>query len=98
MLDNLDKLHTTELGNLRIRKNKASNNEALNEAINEALNENQKLLMDMICSNPAITQREIVESTSLSRSTVQRAIKELAQMGRLERVGSKKTGIWVVKN
>ena len=66
--------------------------EALNEAINEALTDNQKMLLDMLRNNPTITQKEIIERVSLSRSTVQRMIKELSELGRLERVGSKKTG------
>ena len=76
---------------------KASNDEALNEALNEALTENQKLLFDILHSNPTITQKELIANTSLSRSTIQRAIKELIEMGRLERIGSKKTGSWIVK-
>ena len=76
---------------------KASGDEALNETLNEALTEKQKLLLDILRNNPTITQKEIVESASLSRSTVQRTVKELIEMGRLERVGSKKTGSWIVK-
>ena len=65
--------------------------------LNEALTEKQKLLLDILQNNPTITQKEIVESAALSRSTVQRTVKELTEMGRLERVGSKKTGSWIVK-
>ncbi len=65
---------------------------------NEALTDNQKKLLDILSNNPTITQKEIIERTSLSRSTVQRAMKELIEMGRLERAGSKKTGSWIVKD
>lgn len=85
---------TVKLPNLNF---KASSNEALNEALKEALTDNQKKLIDILCDNPTITQKEIMEQTSLSRSTVQRTIKELSEMGQLERIGSKKTGSWVVK-
>ena len=85
---------TVKLPNLNF---KASSNEALNEAINEALTDNQKMLLDMLRNDPTITQKEIIERVSLSRSTVQRMIKELSELGRLERVGSKKTGSWIVK-
>ena len=85
---------TVKLPNLNF---KASGDEALNETLNEALTEKQKLLLDILRNNPTITQKEIVESASLSRSTVQRTVKELIEMGRLERVGSKKTGSWIVK-
>ena len=85
---------TVKLPNLNF---KASGDEALNETLNEALTEKQKLLLDRLRNNPTITQKEIVESAALSRSTVQRTVKELTEMGRLERVGSKKTGSWIVK-
>ena len=85
---------TVKLPNLNFN---ASSNEALNEAINEALNDKQKMLLNILSNEPTITQKEIIERTSLSRSTIQRTIKELAKMGRLERMGSKKTGSWIVK-
>lgn len=86
---------TVKLPNLNF---KASDSEALNEALNEVLTEKQKRLLNILRSNPAITQKEIIENTSLSRSTIQRIIKELTKMGRLERAGSKKKGSWIVKN
>ena len=49
------------------------------------------MLLDMLRNNPTITQKEIIERVS------QRMIKELSELGRLERVGSKKTGSWIVK-
>ena len=64
---------------------------------NEALTDNQKMLLDILRNDPNITQKEIIERVSLSRSTVQRTIKELSELGRLEMVGSKKTGSWIVK-
>lgn len=86
---------TVKLPNLNF---KASSDEALNEALNEALTEKQKQLLNILRNNPAITQKEMIENTSMSRSTVQRMIKELTEMGILERVGSKKIGSWIVKN
>lgn len=65
---------------------------------NEALTDNQKMLLEILRNKPTITQKEIIENTTLSRSTVQRTIKELVEMGRLERVGSKKTESWIVKD
>jgi predicted HTH transcriptional regulator len=86
---------TVKLPNLNF---KASGNEALNEALDEALSENQKKLLDIFRKNPAITQKAIMETTLLSRSTVQRKIKELSELGYLERVGSKKSGHWIVRD
>jgi predicted HTH transcriptional regulator len=84
---------TVKLPNLNF---KASGNEAINEALDDALNDNQKKILGIIQENPAITQKEIMEETFLSRSTVQRQVKKLSELGYLERVGSKKSGRWIV--
>lgn len=85
---------TVTLPNLNF---KASENEALSEALNEALSDNEKLLLSLFTQNPALTQKGVTETTGLSRATVQRTIKKLADMGRLERSGSKKYGSWIVR-
>ena len=64
---------------------------------NEALSDNEKLLLSLFTQNPALTQKGVTETTGLSRATVQRTIKKLADMGRLERSGSKKYGSWIVR-
>lgn len=64
---------------------------------NEALSDNGKLLLSLFTQNPALTQKGVTETTGLSRATVQRTIKKLSDMGRLERSGSKKYGSWIVR-
>lgn len=64
---------------------------------NEALSDNEKLLLSLFTQNPALTQKGVTETTGLSRATVQRTIKKLSDMGRLERSGSKKYGYWIVR-
>mgnify|MGYP000726281134 CR=1 FL=1 len=64
---------------------------------NEALSDNEKLLLSLFTQNPAVIQKGVTETTGLSRATVQRTIKKLADMGRLERSGSKKYGSWIVR-
>ena len=54
---------------------------------NEALSDNEKLLLSLFTQNPALTQKGVTETTGLSRATVQRTIKKLADMGCLERSG-----------
>lgn len=51
----------------------------------------------MIRKNPQITQNEIKEQLQLARSHVQKIMKSLSDKGIIERVGSKKTGYWSVK-
>lgn len=64
---------------------------------NEALSDNEKLLLSLFTQNPALTQKGVTETTGLSRATVQRTIKKLADMGCLERSGSKKYCSWIVQ-
>jgi ATP-dependent DNA helicase RecG len=64
---------------------------------NDSLSENQKKVLDVFRKNPMITQKAIMDATSLSRSTIQRKIKELSELGYLERVGSTKSGHWIVR-
>lgn len=64
---------------------------------NEALSDNEKLLLSLFTQNPVLTQKGVTETTGLSRATVQRTIKKLADMGHLERSGSKKYGSWIVR-
>lgn len=64
---------------------------------NDALSDNEKLLLSLFTKNPALTQKGVTKTTGLSRATVQRIVKKLADMGRLERSGSKKYGSWMVR-
>jgi len=84
---------TVTLPNLNFN---ASPNEALKEALPDALNEKERFLLDVFRKNPSITQKGISDTTSLSRSSIQRMVKKLTALGYLERVGSKKTGTWIV--
>jgi predicted HTH transcriptional regulator len=56
----------------------------------------QKLLLEIWRKDPTMTQKAIAETTSLSQRTVQRIAKELSESGRLEHVGSRKSGHWIV--
>lgn len=64
-----------------------------NDALNDALGD--KLLI-LLKKNPNLTQKEMVEKLSVSRATVQRLIKKLIDEKKLERVGGKRYGYWVI--
>ena len=72
-------------------------NEPVSEPANEPLNKNEVLILEQITSNPNITREEISKVLNISLSTVKRAITKLRQNEIIERVGSDKTGHWVVK-
>ena len=70
-----------------------------NEALNEALNdETDRQIVLLIKNNPKISQKGIINKLGISRATVQRKMEELKTANIIERIGSKKTGHWVVKN
>jgi ATP-dependent DNA helicase RecG len=76
-------------------ENKASD-EALNKASNEALFNPEQLILEYFRAHPSATQKEALENLPFSRSKLQRIMHELMKKGFMERVGSKKTGKWIV--
>ena len=47
--------------------------------------------------NPMITQVKLMEEFNLTRKQVQKLIKDLREDGLIERLGSNRSGKWVVK-
>jgi ATP-dependent DNA helicase RecG len=54
-------------------------------------------IISLIQGNGFITQQELALSLSIERSTISRHFDQLKKTGIIERVGSKKTGKWIVK-
>ena len=54
-------------------------------------------LLLLLKENPSLTQVELSEMMDKSRRAVQMLMKELLEEGAIERIGSKKTGSWLVK-
>ena len=73
--DDFNEFYLAGAVNVNEAANGRGERRASKEALKEALNEKQKKLLEMIRSEPVITQKKIVEKTGLSRSTVQRIIK-----------------------
>ena len=59
---------------------------------------NEKMILDIFRSNPQISLTALGEMISFSRRNLQRITKKLREEGYLERVGSKKSGSWIVKD
>ena len=64
------------------------------KASSEALNEEEKLIVNIVMSDPQINQGDIVKKTGYSRSKVQRLVKKLKEKEVIYRDGSKKSGLW----
>jgi len=60
------------------------------------LNETQIKILSLINENNEITQNEIVDKLGISRTTLTNNLKLLKDNGYIDRVGSNKTGSWVV--
>lgn len=71
-------------------------NEPLNEPLNESLNEPLKSILEVIRKNPYFSKEVIAAETGKSRATITRALSKLQNDGIIKRVGSDKTGHWVV--
>lgn len=65
-------------------------------------NENNKLtkscikVLEIIKSNPELTQEEIATITKLSLSTIKRSLKTLTDKGIIKRTGTYKKGFWQI--
>ena len=55
-------------------------------------------LLSGLKQNPYITQTDLAKELSLSRRTVQRIMKELMNNGKIQRVGSTRTGHWEIND
>jgi len=62
------------------------------------LSDIQNRALALIEANNSITSNELGEALSIDARHAQRIIKHLRDIGYIERQGSKKTGIWVIKN
>ena len=61
------------------------------------LNLTQQKIVEMILANPKITQMTLAEELGITTRAVKKNVKELAEQGIIERVGSARSGYWQVK-
>jgi len=69
---------------------------ANHDLLNDPLNKMQVQLLDVLKTKPKADYATLAKILDVSPATVKRHIQELKSVGRLKRVGSKKTGYWVV--
>lgn len=72
-----------------------------NFLINEAINENKKTLKEELLiklkEDPSLNYKELGDYFSLGTTTISKTLKELKKEGKIERVGSNKSGYWYIK-
>ena len=79
-------------------------NDGINEEINEEINIGQKLnteerkniILKLIEKNEKISIQQLVENIEVSKSTVERDLKELKEENKIEYIGSRKSGKWII--
>ena len=79
-------------------------NEAQNDGINEEINvgqklnteERKKIILKLIEENEKISIQQLVENIEVSKSTVERDLKELKEENKIEYIGSRKSGKWII--
>ena len=75
-------------------------NDGINEEINEEINvgqklnteERKKIILKLIEENEKISIQQLVENIEVSKSTVERDLKELKEENKIEYIGSRKSG------
>ena len=78
-----------------LRNHIDSYNESINDPI-KTLTEDENKILEIIKSGRRLTRDEMAQEISKSKATVQRCIKSLLDKGFIKRVGSNKTGYWMI--
>lgn len=69
-----------------------------NDTVNDTVKTENDTVFNLIKENNKITASKISEKLNVSLSTAKRKIKELKEKGKIERIGSDKTGHWKIIN
>lgn len=69
---------------------------AVNVTENVTLNKMEKLVYQLLSSNPQYTREELAEKTSKTVRTIQRTLNSLRDKEYISRIGSDKTGSWEI--
>ena len=85
----------TSLGHQDILKDQ---NVLINDPLNVLLdNSLEKIVLSVIKENSHITQAKLTTKLNCSDRQIRRVIKELREKGLIKRIGSRKSGQWIVK-
>ena len=70
--------------------------DTVNDTVNDTVKSKNETVFSLIKQNNKINANENSERLNISWSTVRRKIKELRNNGKIERMGSDKTGQWKI--
>lgn len=74
-------------------------NDPVNDPVNLELKltDRQRLILRLFSDDKTLTRERLCDKTGMSDSTAKREISYLKKMEMLERIGSDKTGYWIIK-
>ena len=72
-------------------------NEPINEPLNEPLTDEEIKIINLLRTNNNYTKTELAQNLDLSLAKIKRSMTTLKEKGIIERVGSNKSGHWVIK-
>jgi len=64
--------------------------------INLGLNKTEKRVIEILIENSSVTSVELAEQIGVTKRTIERTFKTLQEKKRIERIGSKRDGNWIV--
>ena len=100
LMNEKNELHNRDMhiSGLLIQEHKADPiNDPINDPIKKVvLTEREQRIIDLLRSNKGLTRGDIAENIGCSEATVKRTIQTMIQKGLLRRIGSNKTGEWII--
>ncbi len=74
-------------------------NNRVDKTTNKTTNKEERIpeMLELLGNNPSLSIMEIAEKLQITPYKVQYSLNKLKKQGRIKRVGSKKTGKWIVK-
>ena len=64
--------------------------------INPGLNKTEKRVIEILIENSSVTSVELAEQRGVTKRIIERTFKTLQEKKRIERIGSKRDGNWIV--
>ncbi len=67
-----------------------------NVGLNVGLNKTEKKVIELLIENPSYNSQDLAEKIGVTKRTIERTFKTLQEKKRIERIGSKRDGNWIV--
>ncbi|MCI7343174.1 MAG: winged helix-turn-helix transcriptional regulator [Fusobacterium necrophorum] len=67
-----------------------------NVGLNVGLNKTEKKVIELLIENPSYNSEDLAEKIGMTKRTIERTFKTLQEKKRIERIGSKRDGNWIV--